>query len=111
MSGLATGVLTVPVQCAAAGQVGSPPPDTVAELTAEVPAAVAPTDTGTVITTGPMAFAAIVQPSNVEPVIGQPDNTPPVAVGTALNVTPVGMTSAIVIVAVVGPLTTAIVIV
>ena len=74
-----------------------------------MPAAATPTDTGTVITTGPLVFVAIVQPNNVEPVVGQPVNTPPVAVGAALSVTPAGITSAIVIAAVVGPFAIAIV--
>ena len=111
ISGLATVDVTVPVQCAAAGQVGSPPPDTVAELTAAVLTAAAPTVTGTVMTTDPFTFVAIVQPANVEPEAGQLVNTPPDAVGTPLKVMPVGITSAIVIGAVVGPFVTAIVIV
>ena len=111
ISGLTTVDEIVPVQCAATGHVESPPPLTVAELTAGLPAAADPTLTGTVITTGPLAFVAIVQPSKLEPVVGQPDNAPPVAVGVALSVTPAGITSAIVIAAVVGPFATAIVIV
>ena len=111
ISGLTTVDVTVPVQCDAAGQVGSPPPDTVAELTAVVLAAAVPTATGTVMTTDPFTFVAIVQPASVEPETGQLVNTPLGAVGTPLNVMPVGITSEIVIGAVVGPFVTEIVIV
>jgi hypothetical protein len=111
MSGLATFEVTVPVQWLAAGHVGSPPPLTVAELIAGVPAAAAPTLTGTVITTGPFVTDAIEHPLRFIPVLGQPVITPPVAVGAALSVMPVGSVSAIVIAAVVGPFVTLIVIV
>ena len=111
ISGLTTVDEIVPVQCAAAGQVGSPPPLTVAELIAGLPAAVAPTKTGTVITTEPLAFVAIVQPANEEPADGHNVITPPVAVGAALNAIPAGITSTNEIGAVVGPLAIAIVIV
>ena len=80
-------------------------------MTAVVLAAAAPTVTGTVMTTDPFTFVAIVQPANVEPVAGQLVNTPPGAVGTLLKVMPAGITSAIVIGAVVGPFAIAIVIV
>jgi hypothetical protein len=111
ISGFATVDVTVPVQCAAAGHVGSPPPLTVAEFTAGFPAAAAPTETGTVITIGPLVFAATIQPARVEPVAGHKLIVPPVAVGTALSVMPAGITSVNVIGAVVGPLAIAIVIV
>jgi hypothetical protein len=111
ISGLTTVDVTVPVQCAAAGQEGSPPPLTVAEFTAGLPAAAAPTNTGTEITTDPFTFAAIVQPARDEPDEGQEVITPPVAVGAELSVTPAGITSASVIGAAVGPFAIAIVMV
>jgi hypothetical protein len=80
-------------------------------LTAGLPAAAAPTKTGTVITTGPLVFAAIVQPAKEEPVVGHNVIMPPVAVGTALSVMPAGITSTNEIEAVVGPFAIAIVIV
>jgi hypothetical protein len=105
ISGLATGVITVPVQCAAAGQDGSPPPLTVAEFNAVVPAASAPTLTGTVMTTVPVWLVSIVQPVKIEPFAGQPVKILGAAatVGAALKVIPSGILSVIVIGAVVGP--------
>jgi hypothetical protein len=110
-----TGVVTVLVQLAPAGQLGSPPPVTVAVFAAvRTPAApLAATLTGTVTTMLPVAApAAIEQPARlVAPDAGQPLNVPPVAVIAPLVVMPAGSVSAMVIAAVVGPLATAIVIV
>jgi hypothetical protein len=107
-----TGVVTVLVQLAPAGQLGSPPPVTVAVLALGL-AAEAATVTGTVTTMLPVAApAAIEQPAKlVAPEAGQPLIVPPVAVIAPLVVMPLGKVSAIVIAAVVGPFATAIVIV
>ena len=118
-----TGVTTRLVQFApvAGVQLGSPPPVTVAVLltvTAPVPAppAAAATFTGTVMMIGFVAPLAIEQPAKLEApaalaVVQLPTvNVPPVTLIPALVVIPVGKTSASVIAAVVGPLTTPIVI-
>ena len=107
-----TGVVTVLVQFAPAGQLGSPPPVTVAVLALGL-AAEAATVTGTVTTMLPVAApAAIEQPVRlVAPEAGQPLKVPPVALIAPLVVMPLGKVSAIVIAAVVGPFATAIVIV
>ena len=104
-----TGVVTVLVQFAPAGQLGSPPPLAVAVLALEAPA-LAATVTGTVMTIGPDVPAAIEQPAKlVAPAAGQPLKVPPVAVMVPLVVMPAGKVSATVIAAVVGPLATAMV--
>ena len=102
-----TGVFgVVPVQAGALPvHRGSPPPVAVAVLVAVV--AVEATLTGTVITIGPAAPAAIEQPVKLLPVAGHPVMLPPTAVGVALKVMPAGKLSANVIAAVVGPLATA----
>jgi hypothetical protein len=107
-----TGVVTVLVQFAPAGQLGSPPPVTVAVLALGL-AAEAATVTGTVMTMLPVAAAdAIEHPARlVAPDAGQPLKVPPVAVIAPLVVMPLGRVSAIVIAAVVGPFATAIVMV
>lgn len=110
ISGLKTGVLTVPVQCAAAGQVGSPPPEAVTVFTAVVPKAAAPTVTGTLISMLPFGtLVATMQLFKFDaPDAGQPLKDPPIIVIGPLVVIPAGKVSAIVIAAVVGPLVTAI---
>jgi hypothetical protein len=107
-----TGVVTLPVHAGAVPvQVGSPPPLAVALLVLGL-AVVAATLTGTVMTIGPAAPAAIEQPLKlVAPLAGQPLKVPPVAVIAPLVVMPVGKLSAIVVAAVVGPLATAMVMV
>ena len=108
-----SGVVTVLVQFAPAGQLGSPPPVTVAVLAAvRTPAApLAATLTGTVMTIGPPVGDAIEQPAKLV-VLEQPDSVPPVAVIFAATVVmPAGKVSLNVIGAVVGPLATAIVMV
>jgi hypothetical protein len=111
-----TGVSTVLVQFAPAGQLGSPPPVAVAVLltlcapVAPAPPAAAATLTGTSMTIGPAAFGAIEQPAKLL-VLEQPDSVPPVAVMLAATVVmPAGKVSSSVIAAVVGPFATAIVI-
>ena len=110
-----TGVTTVLVQFAPAGQLGSPPPVAVAVLltlcapVAPVPPAAAATLTGTVMMIGFVAPAAIEQPARLL-VLEQPVSVPPVAVMLAATVVmPVGKVSFSVIAAVVGPFATAIV--
>jgi len=108
-----TGVVTVPEQSVPVGGVhfGSPPPVAVAVLVLGL-AVLEATLTGTVITIGPVAPAAIEQPVKlVAPAAGQPLIVPPVAVIAPLVVMPDGMASVSVIAAVVGPLATAIVMV
>jgi hypothetical protein len=109
-----TGVATVPIQFAPAGQLGSPPPVTVTVLVLGL-TAVAATLTGTSMTIGPAAPIAIEQPAKlVAPaapaVVQLPGvSVPPlVTVMPALVVMPAGRLSFSVISAVVGPLTTAI---
>ena len=105
-----TGVVTVLVQFAPAGQLGSPPPVAVAVLLLGL-TAVAATVTGTVITIGPPVGDAIEHPAKLV-VLEQPVNVPPVAVIFAGTVVmPVGNASLNVIGAVVGPFATATVIV
>jgi hypothetical protein len=92
-----TGVVTVLVQAGAAPvHSGSPPPLAVTLLTAEGTAAAA-TSTGTVMTMLPIAApVAMVQPAKVfAPTrLGAAHvKEPPVAVGTPLNVMPVGKMS------------------
>ena len=107
-----TGVMMVLVQFAPAGQLGSPPPVTVAVLLLGL-AALAATLTGTVMTMLPVAAPdAIEHPAKLlAPVAGQPLKVPPVAAITPLVVMPTGKASAIVMAAVVGPFATAIVMV
>ena len=97
------GVETKPVQLAAAGQLASPPPATLALLVLELTAPAA-TVTGTVITILPTA--APVETTQLlifgEPAAGHPVKVPPVNVIGPLVVMPVGNVSAIVIGAVVG---------
>lgn len=111
-----TGVVTVLVQFAPAGQLGSPPPVAVAVLltlcapVAPVPPAAAATLTGTVMMIGFVAPAAIEQPARLL-VLEQPLKVPPVALMLAATVVmPAGKVSFSVIAAVVGPFATAIVI-
>jgi hypothetical protein len=111
-TGKRTGVLTVPVQAGAVPvHNGSPPPVTVAVLTLGL-TAVEATLTGTVITIGPTAPGAIVQPAKLV-VLEHPVSVPPVAAILAATVViPAGNTSVKVIAgAVVGPFATAMVIV
>ena len=107
-----TGLVVVPPQVAAAGQLGSPPPVAVAVLVLGLAVAAA-TLTGTLMTMLPVATpAAMEQPARlVAPAAGQPLMVPPVAVIAPLVVMPAGSASAIVIAAVVGPLATAMVMV
>ncbi len=107
-----TGVVTVLVQLAPAGQLGSPPPVTVAVLALGL-AAEAATVTGTVMMMLPVAAPAAIEQlaKLVAPAAGQPLIVPPVAVIAPLVVMPLGNVSAIVIAAVVGPFATAIVMV
>ena len=106
------GVVTEPVQLAAAGQVVSPPPVTLALFVLGL-AAPAATVTGTVITilptTAPVETTQLLMFG--EPAAGQPVKVPPVNVIGPLVVTPVGKVSAIVIGAVVELPDTAIVMV
>jgi hypothetical protein len=115
-----TGVTTVLVQLAPTGQLGSPPPLTVAVLLAvRTPAEpLAATLTGTVMTMLPVATPdAMEHPARLlapaaPAVIQLPGvNVPPLTLMPALVVMPAGKVSAIVIAAVVGPLATPIVIV
>ena len=102
------------VQFAPAGQVVSPPPLTVARLLTGL-AVLAATLTGTVMTMGVLAPAAIVQPARlVAPTDAQPLSKPLLAESIVifpLVVTPAGSTSAIVTAEVVGALVTLIVMV
>ena len=101
-----TGVVTVLVQFAPAGQLGSPPPVAVAVLALGL-TAVAATVTGTVITIGPPVGDAIEHPAKLV-VLEQPVSVPPVAVMFAGTVVmPDGSVSLNVIGAVVGPFATA----
>ena len=111
-----TGVATVLVQFAPAGQPGSPPPVAVAVLltlcapVVPTPPAAAATLTGTVMTMGFVAPAAMEQPAKLL-LLEQPPKVPPVAVMFAATVVmPAGKVSFSVIAAVVGPFATAIVI-
>jgi hypothetical protein len=105
------GVLVVPVQAGAVPvHNGSPPPIAVALLTLGL-TAVAATLTGTVITIGPAAPVATVQPAKLV-VLEHPLSVPPVAVMLAATVVmPTGKASVKVIGAVVGPFVIAILIV
>ena len=102
-----TGLVEVLVQLAPAGQLGSPPPVTVAVLALGL-MALAATATGTVMMMSPVtAPAAMVQPTKLAaPVAGHPLKVPPVATMAPLVVMPLGNTSATVMGAVVGPLAT-----
>jgi hypothetical protein len=115
-----TGVVTVLVQLAPAGQLGSPPPLAVAVLAAvRTPAApLAATLIGTVTTMLPVAApdamehpARLLAPAAPAVVQLPAVNVPPLTLMPALVVMPLGKVSASVIAAVVGPLATAIVIV
>ena len=93
-TGALTGVVVVLVQCAAAGQVGSPPPDTVAVFTAgEAAAAVG------VIGITKLVVALIARPAAIVQVTVWPAAVQPA--GKVPMVRPVGIVSVIVLTAVV----------
>ena len=102
-----TGVVTLVVQLALAGQILLPPPETVTVFTLGV-TALELTLTGTVRVTVPVAIGlARLQPAKlVAPTPGQPDKLPLLAVMAPLLTTPAGKASVRLIAAVVGPLTT-----